>query len=227
MLLRALRNHLPIPIPDPLFFSAHPPFIGYEKLPGGELEEGQLIAWPRQCERLGSFLDGLHRFPVGEGVRLGLPTETPTTWHSQWTRAWQRYRRAAGLLPAAARHAAEHRWEVFLGDDSNFDFEPAVIHADLRPPHVLWDNGHIMGVIDWSDAQIGDVAIDFAWPLSLPSHAAKSILAPYSARSTRDLYERARFYEWTGWWSEAIHGMETGNSSYVERGVAGIMRQIH
>lgn len=225
-LLDALRDRLQIPIPDPIFSSEDPPFMGYQRLPGREVNEGQLVASPRECERLGSFLDRLHRFPVVEGVELGLQADTPTTWRSHWMHAWQRYRRAARLLPVVARGVAQKHWEAFLGDDSNFDFEPAVIHADFAPQHVLWENGNITGVIDWSDAQIGDVAMDFAWPLSLPHRAAKSILAPYSARSTTRLYERARFYEWTGWWSEAIHGMKTGDSSYVERGVAGIMRGI-
>lgn len=225
-LLGALREWLPIPMPDPMFSSEDPPFMGYGRLPGGELEEAELARSPRESERLGRFLDALHRFPVGDAIQLGLQADTAVTWRSHWMEAWDRYRTAGQLLGDTARRVAEKRWEAFLGDDSNFDFEPALIHADLTPQHVLWENGMIRGVIDWSDAQIGDVAMDFAWPLSLPHGAAKLILAPYSARCTRGLYERARFYEWTGWWSDAIHGLETADASYVERGVAGILRQI-
>lgn len=225
-LLDALCDRLPIPIPNPILSSDDLPFMGYERLPGCELDQAELVSSSPECERLGRFLDALHRFPVVDAIRLGLQAERPTTWRSHWIDAWHRCRRAGQLLSVAARRVAEARWEAFLGDDSNFDFEPALIHADLTPQHVLWEERRIRGVIDWSDAQIGDVAMDFAWPLSLPNSAAKSILAPYSARSTAGLSKRARFYEWTGWWSEAIRGLETGDPFHVERAVAGILRQI-
>lgn len=225
-LLSALRERLPIPIPEPEWVSTEHPVIGYAKLRGQSLEERDLVGAVSECERLGQFLDTLHRFPVDEGLRLGLDPETPKTWRAGWVRAWERYRRALALLPERVRQEAQRRWEEFLANDDNFEFEPALIHADLRPQHVLWERGRVTGVIDWSDAQIGDVEMDFAWPLSLPSTAASSILNSYFARDVKGLHERARFYEWTGWWSEAVHGLETDDPSYVERGVAGVMRQI-
>jgi aminoglycoside phosphotransferase (APT) family kinase protein len=38
----------------------------------------------------------------------------------------------------------------------------ALCHGDLKPPHILVDNGRLTGVIDWGDAVIGDPFWDIA-----------------------------------------------------------------
>jgi aminoglycoside phosphotransferase (APT) family kinase protein len=224
-LLRCLSG-LPVSIPEPAYVSALPAVIGYAKLPGEPVEDQDLIQAPRECERLGAFLDRLHRFPLDEARRSGLRLETADTWRRGWRETLTRYRRALALLPRRIRREAELRWKEFLTTDENFDFEPSLIHTDLLPQHVLWMEQRITGIIDWSDAQIGDVAMDFAWPSSLPEPAFATILSAYSARDATALKDRARFYEWARWWSEAVHGLDACEPSCVERGVVGIMRQL-
>jgi aminoglycoside phosphotransferase (APT) family kinase protein len=225
-LLRALSALLPIRIPRPASILADPAILGYERIPGRAIEEPDLIVNRSECDRLGTFLDRLHRFPIERAVEIGLRPCSPDSWRADWYRSWKRYRQVLSLLPQELGNEAERRWEVFLSDDENFGFDPGLIHADLSPQHVLWKDGCVSGVIDWSDAQIGDVAMDFAWPLSLPGSTARLILSAYSARGVRGLETRARFYKWTGWWSEAVHGLETNDMSFVDRGIAGILRQL-
>ncbi len=225
-LLRSLAPLLPLPIPRPRFVSLDPPFFGYRKIRGRSVQEDQLVLSEAESLRLGEFLDVLHRVPIKDAAATGIQLETPSSWRQDWARAWDRYRRALPLLPADVQHEAERRWDGFLSDDANFEFQPKLIHADLTPRHVLWEDDRLTGFIDWSDAQVGDVAMDFAWPLCLPDVVAKRVLSVYSAHDVTGLRERARFYEWTGWWSDAIHGLETGDRSFVERGLAGVMRQL-
>lgn len=200
--------------------------LGYPKIEGSAVDARQLITHKAELHRLGEFLDALHRIPVSDALATGLAPLTPHGWRQQWALAWKRYRRALTLLPAELQSEAERRWERFLSDDANFDFEPRLLHADLTPQHVLWDAGRISGVIDWTDAQIGDTALDFAWPLSLSDTAADVVLAGHSTHEVTGLRARARFYEWTGWWSYMVHGLEISDRPYLERGLAGVMRQM-
>jgi aminoglycoside phosphotransferase (APT) family kinase protein len=40
--------------------------------------------------------------------------------------------------------------------------ELALLHGDYWPGNILWENGEIVGVVDWEDAKIGDPLADLA-----------------------------------------------------------------
>jgi aminoglycoside phosphotransferase (APT) family kinase protein len=65
------------------------------------------------------------------------------------------------LLDVRERPRGEALLETALG----LRFEPALVHGDLGPEHILHCGVELTGVIDWSDARVGDPAIDFAWRL--------------------------------------------------------------
>jgi aminoglycoside phosphotransferase (APT) family kinase protein len=96
-------------------------------------------------------------------------------------------------------------------------FEPALVHADLGPAHLLVRDGRLAGVIDWSDVRVGDPAIDYAWVLNGP-------FGDWDVDP--DLRRRARFYHRLGPWYEAHYGLFTSQPAHVERGLAGIGERL-
>ena len=37
------------------------------------------------------------------------------------------------------------------------------VHRDYHPTHVLWQDGHLSGIVDWPSTCLGPAGIDVAW----------------------------------------------------------------
>lgn len=101
--------------------------------------------------------------------------------------------RADDLLPAVLSPAELRDVERFFTDMTVLldPHRPArVIHGDLYDQHLLWENeiGHL-GVIDFSDMNLGDPAVDFA---HLPDPAG--VLNHYGVNADAAILERAAIY---------------------------------
>lgn len=97
-------------------------------------------------------------------------------------------------LPAKAAKVADAAPRVIPADISDCDrdvieeiiadvtavlrrpFSPRLVHSDLYDAHTLWDGRHL-GVIDFSDMNRGDPAIDFAHLTDLDDRLADIVLA--------------------------------------------------
>ncbi|WP_141735967.1 macrolide 2'-phosphotransferase [Oligoflexus tunisiensis] len=54
------------------------------------------------------------------------------------------------------------RWMHWLHEDSYWPNEAALVHGDLHPGHMLLDDSlRLIGVLDWTEAEIADAAVDF------------------------------------------------------------------
>jgi aminoglycoside 2''-phosphotransferase len=82
-----------------------------------------------------------------------------------------------------------------LGNERYFDYQPTLIHGDLRPYHILTDSEtrRITGVIDFGVAGIGDPASDFG---TLINTYGESFVAKMkkSYPNLDEFMPRARFY---------------------------------
>jgi hypothetical protein len=80
-------------------------------------------------------------------------------------------------------------------------------------------------VIDWTDAHVGDAAIDLAWALhgSGPDLAA-GVAETYGARP--DVVRRALDWHLLGPWHEVLHGTLTGQPDLVASGLAGTCARL-
>jgi aminoglycoside phosphotransferase (APT) family kinase protein len=159
----------------------------------------------RSWERIRAFLDALHSLDVG-----ALPLE-----QSDWVETYDVQCRAFEelvfpLLDDGVRAKAE---ALFAEIDSLRGFEPALVHADLGPEHMLVRNGRLAGVIDWGDARIGDPALDYSWLLHGPF--------PYWEVDD-ELRRRARFYHRLAPFYSVHYGVFTNQPDYVERALATI-----
>ena len=207
-LLPELGPALPVPVPrfevvedtDDVFF------VAYRKLPGKPLGDPPVAV----AAELGRFLAALHSFrPSVELPRHRDPIE--------------RFRREVlTLLEQDERRRAEAMFEERLSTS-----ETALLHADLGPEHILHEGSSVTGVIDWSDASLGDPALDFAWLLNGTSRAfAVALLDAYSRESDAGFRERALFYHRLGPWHEVLYGLQNDRPELVERGLAGIRDRL-
>ncbi len=129
------------------------------------------------------------------------------------------------LLSAGKQRVESEFWIRFLDDDDNFGFTPAVIHADLGPEHIICDleRGSVVGVIDWEDAQIEDVALDITGLLyELGESFANEMLASYGGNTDQRLPERTRFYARVVPYHQIWFGQDTGEQTHVRRGLRRI-----
>ncbi|MGK5511524.1 macrolide 2'-phosphotransferase MphJ [Brevibacillus formosus] len=54
------------------------------------------------------------------------------------------------------------RWQKWLADDTFWPAHSALVHGDLHPGHILVaENGKVTGLLDWTESEVADPAIDF------------------------------------------------------------------
>ncbi len=198
VLLPTLATALPVDVPCFEHISRYPLFVGYRMIRGRPLVD-------EDAAGVRAFLEALHVFDP-----VGLPLER-TDWVEAYRRQCAEFERLVLPLLDAGRRAEARR--LFGEAETLVGFEPALVHADLGPEHLLVQGGRLAGVIDWGDTRIGDPALDYAWLLNGPF--ANWDVDP-------DLRRRARFYHRLGPWYEAHYGLFTNQPDHVARGLAGI-----
>lgn len=215
-LLRELAPALPVPVPriEIVEDEAEVFFVAYRKLPGEPLDDPPASLAPQ----LGAFLAALHDFPRERALRAGLPRQADVS---------ERCRRE--VLPLLAPEEGRRAEEMFGRFRSDESAQPLLIHADLGPAHILRNGSKVSGVIDWSDACLGDPALDFAWLLHGTGEAfAAGLMDAYGRQ--RDpgpgLRERALFYHRLGPWHEVLFGLKHDRWDLVHSGLAGIRARL-
>jgi aminoglycoside 2''-phosphotransferase len=139
-------------------------FHGYEKIAGQALHAD--VIDEKNVDRLalaiGEFLFELHHFPADRARSFDVPGER--VWRESHTAL------SRAVLPILKRElrirefaTVRRWWRGFLETDRHWDFEPALVHGNLVPEHLLVDRDarNLVGVIDWADAAVADAAIDF------------------------------------------------------------------
>src|SRR6266536_2613234 len=187
-------------------------FVGYRKLAGESLAHGARSAG--LGARLGEFLAALHAFPVDRARRL-----TGGDWEAEKRATVERFRTVVlPLLDGSERP----RGEALLGAALAHPFEPALVHGDLGPEHLLHRGEELTGVIDWSDARVADPAIDFAWLLYGTSPPFTEQLLRSYGRTDETLRRRALVFHRLGPWHEALYGLDENRPELVASGLDGV-----
>jgi aminoglycoside phosphotransferase (APT) family kinase protein len=209
-LLAALAPTLPAPVPR---IALPAPDVGvYRKLQGERIDGHD--DEPGLGAELGRFLRALHAFPVERAATLGA------------RQAW-RAEHADDLAPALRLLGVHERarGEQLLDGYRRLRFEPAVVHADLGPEHVLCRNGHISGVIDWGDAGIGDPAIDAVWAVFDAAEPFRDAFVAAYGVDDATLARAAVFWRVVPW-HEVRYGLATNRPEHIERGLAGVRARL-
>ena len=202
VLLPALAPALPVAVPSFEHISREPLFVGYRMIHGEPLVD-------EDADGVRTFLDALHAFDP-----TGLPVERPC-WVEAYRNQCAEFERL--VLPSFDKDRHQEAERLFAEVETLVGFEPALLHADLGPAHLLVRDGRLAGVIDWGDTRVGDPALDYAWLLNGP-------FADWDVDP--DLRRRARFYHRLGPWYEAHYGLFTNQPAHLERGLAGIRDRL-
>lgn len=168
----ALRALLPASVttPEPIAVDAAGKWFGrpallMSRLPGTALSD---VSPPPILRQFAAAIAAIHAC-TGEG----LPQARPR---------WE-----AGV-PSRPSPFEERVWQNLRELASQAGPRTALTHGDLNFTNVLWQDGHLQGVIDWADGAHGWPGADLArcrWYLTVGGapHAADELLAAYEALS--------------------------------------------
>ncbi len=227
-LLPVLADRLAVAVPEPVRTCDLHGSMLYRYIGGRPADQlGEQAAARRVGRSLAAVLAALHRTPLMEVRELGVEDLSGGRWGEQYRELCERFRaRVLPFLPPA--YGADGRWLLDRVAERTSDpgIADALVHRDLGPAHVLCVAGELNGIIDWTDACIGDRAIDLAWPLHGRPRPLASVLAAV-LQVDSDVGERSRLYHQLGPWFEVEHGLENGRDDLVSSGLRGICDRMN
>lgn len=213
-LLPWLAPQLPLPVPQPVVVRDEPLRVRHRLVPGESATEFT----DEQGAVLGRFFRALHAVDTVAAVDRGVAdAEQAREEHIHHLRRFRG--EVLPRIPDDLRVAAAGLLDR-LSDPAP---ESALVHADVGPPHLLVVDDRVSGVIDWSDAQIGDPAIDLAW-LVHASGAGGAVAEGYGADAA--LLARAHDWHLLGPWHEVTYGLDTDQPGFVASGMAGVCSRL-
>lgn len=202
VLLPLLAPTLPVDVPSFEHISRDPLFVGYRLIRGEPLVD-------EDPDGVRVFLEALHTLDPA-----GLPLER-LDWIEAYREQCAEFERL--VVPLLDKDLRARGRQLFGGVDALAGFEPALVHSDLGPEHLLVRDGKLIGVIDWGDARLGDPALDYSWLLGGP-------FAHWEVDP--ELRRRAGFYHRLAPWFEAHYGVFTNQPPHTERGLAAIRDRL-
>jgi aminoglycoside phosphotransferase (APT) family kinase protein len=200
--LPVLAPALPVGVPSFEFVSRDPLFVGYRLIRGEPLVD-------EDADGVRAFLEALHALDPSI-----LPVER-LDWIDAYRAQCAEFERL--VLPLLEKDRRAQAKRLFGEAETLVGFEPALLHADLGPEHLLVRERRLAGVIDWGDMRVGDPALDYAWLLNRP-------FAQWKVEP--ELRRRAGFYHRLAPWYEAHYGLFTNRPEHTERGLAGIRNRL-
>jgi aminoglycoside phosphotransferase (APT) family kinase protein len=199
-LLEQLRHTSSLPMPEYRWVSVAGDFAGYPMIPGRPLSEALFAGLSRDVQEqvlgeIGGFLARLHRLPAS--LVTSQNTATGTAWSgADYVRRYRgRRERIASTLPRKLLVRIDRFFESLpeIVDRA----PPVLIHGDLSEDHILLapHGDRLGGVIDFTDAGVGDPAFDFTFLWAYGDWGpACAALAYGGGDATSEIVARSR------WW---------------------------
>jgi aminoglycoside phosphotransferase (APT) family kinase protein len=134
-------------------------FAGHRFIPGVPGDHPDLVLADTAAQDLGKAVSGIHGVGEDDARRAGveLDAEGAREWYHEATEILGDLRSLPGVAPAMAWVAGGPSIPPPYQGPLRF------LHNDLAPDHLLFDMeaGHPTGILDWTDAALGDPALDF------------------------------------------------------------------
>jgi aminoglycoside 2''-phosphotransferase len=204
-LLARLAEISPIPVPRYEFISAGGGFGGYRKIAGEPMRPALFAALAPQArtsilDEVAGFLRLLHATPPTAIARAGgeIAREwTGAAFHDRWIA--ERRAAVAGLVDAPLLERMDRFYDLLA--NAGRPPREVLTHGDLSDDHMLVSPGRdgLAGIIDFSDACLGDPAYDLTFFLSYGEAAARRLADRYDPMGedptllTRARLSHARF----------------------------------
>lgn len=189
-LLELVGAHLSVAVGEAV---AAAPALGamlMRRVPGRAVADGGRMG-PVFAADLARLLTELRAVPAVPAAQVaGTPPSSPRAWRDElaadFARASDRFEPADGRAV-----------EAWLAGPVPGEPEPhALCHNDLGDEHLMVDDqGRLAGVIDWTDAVVGDPARDLALiQFDLGLTVARGVVEAAGWEHDHDLWERARWF---------------------------------
>lgn len=166
-LLPLIAKAFQIRIPVPEFFEPTPsyPFIRYRFLAGPALTKNRYLeldesSRERCASQVADFVKQLHAVDLTIAAKCGIEV---VNYRAEYRNLFQRAKQHLFVsLSEPEQRFVEYTIDEFLVDASVREFEPALLHGDLSPDHVIFDESTaaVTAIIDFGDLVIGDPAAD-------------------------------------------------------------------
>jgi aminoglycoside phosphotransferase (APT) family kinase protein len=229
-LLAELAGHLTTRVPkfDLICDTGARLTLGHRKIPGRALRPSDLepTGAALLAAAAGRFLGELHAFPPDRAASLlGAARSAAGSQVEHDVFITDVHQRVLPLFGRNDRSAAEGFLEEWY-EPKMRAFRPVLTHADLGPEHLLCESDRLSGVIDWSDARVGDPAIDLAWLLhGTPGDFGSRVLDSYPG-NTDGIEQRSLFWHRLGPFHEVIYGLDRGDDRFVASGLEGVTARL-
>jgi macrolide phosphotransferase len=198
-ILQLVSNYLSVQVPD--WSIANEELVAYPLLDGKPAltfdAETYEVFWnmdkgsEHYTPSLAKVLVELHAIPEEEVVRNKLNVMTPEQLRTEIAERLHLVKSELGISSEL-----EIRYQLWLDNDNLWPGFTKFIHGDLYAGHVLTQpNGIVCGIIDWSTAQIGDIAQDFSGHLTVfGEEGLKALIYEYEKQGGKvwnKLFEQA------------------------------------
>ncbi|WP_096186622.1 macrolide 2'-phosphotransferase [Evansella halocellulosilytica] len=108
-------------------------------------------------ETLAKAMVSLHRVDSQEAKRAGLSVESAEEARESMKKRMEKVKSEFGVSPELWE-----RWQSWLANDALWPKNVGLTHGDLHAGHILIDeNDRVTGFIDWTEASVTDISIDF------------------------------------------------------------------
>lgn len=172
------------------------PFAAHRFIPGIPADEVNPTFLKSLASQIGATLGAIHSVPERDARGAGITEpdiddEGASDWINQGLSALSALRGSHPLVDGAVKWVADARFPV-----PRFAGPLRLIHQDLSPEHVLVNpaTGLLTGILDWTDAILGDAARDFVflvawrgWPFT------EEVLGSYPHTVDAGFRDRLRF----------------------------------
>ncbi len=225
-ILNGLQGKLPLPIPNPTYLAYHSEsnqleFMGYAMLKGEPLLREKFatltdeVILEQIADDIATFLKTLHQInPLDVGL-----DPTPNNSHQWWTKLYTDFQEQ--LYPHMrpdAQQAVTLNFETALNDASLWDVQSMLIHGDFGTGNILYDDGHIVGIIDFTFCAVDDPAQEVGALMSSYGEAfLERVLVRYP--ELRASLRRAQFFRTNYALMEALYGLRDNNPDDFQNGI--------
>ncbi|MBN2789956.1 MAG: aminoglycoside phosphotransferase family protein [Candidatus Delongbacteria bacterium] len=196
-LLKYLKNKVSVGIPYYKYISSTGEFAGYDMLIGKDLTADTFKKLSRKdkellAEQLGEFLTGLHNIPV---AKIGSMCVETVDNLKQFKNLENNIKQYLHSKLSDNEIKLINSYMVTLKETFAHNYTKVLVHNDLSGEHILWDRKNFkVNIIDFSDREIGDPAMDFTGFFEFGEEFAQQVYSFYKGRKDVSFLYRAKLY---------------------------------
>lgn len=192
--LALVASRLPVAVPEwrvhTLELIAYPKLAG---VPAGEIDpEAKAYVWHLDPKALpapfvattAKALAALHTISGDAVARAGFPLHDMDAVRAKIARQMAEVRRELDVGSELWR-----RWQTWLATESYWPRRATFVHGDFHAGHMLVDPAdRLVGILDWTEGEVGDPAVDLAGYQMIFGEAALQALLPAYAAAGGEIW---------------------------------------